>query len=123
MLGVTIGIGEKWPFASENAARQVRKMTGLHIAIITQSIYTMDHPGWLKLKIPELFPNYDSFFYFDSDILLMREWKVEAMFEAMGRPFMAVPDVRDGPVPAECERFNLPHPDWYVWPDPTEWTL
>lgn len=113
MIAVTIGVGEGWKQCAMRAAARVRVMTGLHVEIIDRNDFGDVHPAWLKLKIPELFPKRD-ILYFDSDVLFMRKWDVRGMFEAMGRPFMAVPDVRSQPVLAECQNFGIPFPDWYL---------
>ena len=114
MIAVTIGIGDGWKQAATRAAARVQEMTELAVHIIDRNDFGAAHPAWLKLKIPEMFPAHDEFFYFDSDILMLRHWLAREMFEAMGRPFMAVPDVNSLPVLRECQAFQLPFPDWYV---------
>lgn len=93
MIGVTIGIGEGWRECSQWAALRTQQMTGLQCATIEGSEYGDDfHPSWLKCQILDIFPQYDEFLYFDADIIPLKPWNPQEIFEKNGRKICAVRD-------------------------------
>lgn len=115
MIGVTIGIGKGWQELATAAARRMEDWAGLPCVVIDQDTIGCAHPSWLKCHIPAMFPHDDEFLVFDADILCVREWDPAALFETLGRPFMAVPEPGTNPeVMEECRKWQLAFPDSYL---------
>ena len=90
MTGFVIGIGEGWPGVAAVCARRMEAMTGIKSHVITSDPYNLVHPSWLKCKIPEMFPDEQSYFIFDADILPLKPWRIQILHH---KPtFIAVPD-------------------------------
>lgn len=115
MIAVTIGVGEGWKELAERSALQMAAMTGLETRVIDVDDYGCAHPSWLKCHVHRIFPEEDSFLVFDADVLAIRGWDPEEMFEVMRRPFMAVPEPNANPtLMAECRKWAIGGPDVYV---------
>jgi hypothetical protein len=117
MIGVTIGIGEGWRELAQAAALRMEEMTGIQCFVIEENPreWQAVHPSWLKCHVPAMFPDHDEFLVFDADILAVRPWDPAALFETLGRPFMAVPEPGTNPeVMEECRKWQLAFPDSYL---------
>lgn len=115
MIAVTIGVGEGWKQLAERSAERMAAMTGLETRVIDTDDYGCAHPSWLKCHIHRIFPDVDSFLVFDADVLAIRGWDPEEMFEVMRRPFMAVPEPNANDVLIEeCRDWKLGYPDIYI---------
>lgn len=116
MLGVTIGVGSEWAEVALKASLRMEQMTGINCTVITDEIYKVDHPSWMKCAVVDHSPfkPYDSFMIFDADVICVKPWNPHTLFESMGRPFMAVPDTRDQVVWDECNALGISFPDVYV---------
>jgi hypothetical protein len=114
MIGVTIGTGE-WKKQARDTAHRMEAMTGIPCFVIEEDAYNCAHPSWLKCHIHRIFPNADSFLVFDADILPLRGWEPDTLFEMSGRAFMGVPEPNASPaVLAECKAWGLGYPDTYL---------
>jgi len=114
MIGLCYGIGTHAE-AARFAADQMQYMTGVSCTVIeTNPLAEEVHPSWLKCIAIDLFPEEDSFLVFDADILCLKPWDPEKIFEDLGRPFCAVPDTRDQIVYEECNNLGIPFPDLYI---------
>jgi len=89
-------------------------MTGLECRVITDVFCGAYHPSWQKAKLIDHFPNVDSFLVFDADLICLRRWNPDVLFETLGRPFCAVPDRRTDGVYEECAELSIAFPDIYV---------
>jgi len=115
MLAVTIGIGEEWAALAKVSAERMSALTGLDHVIIQQDDYDCVHPSWLKCHVHRMFPDEDSFLVFDADILCIRPWDPQKLFDQMRRPFMAVPEPSANEyLMEECRDWQLGFPDVYV---------
>jgi len=115
MIGVTIGIGEAWEALAQRTAKRMQSMTGLRCHVINADHFQCAHPSWLKCHVHKIFPDQDSYFIFDSDILPLREWNPRQIFQDMRRPFIGVPEPSFNPdLKEECKKRNLPFPDLYL---------
>jgi hypothetical protein len=76
MIGVTIGLGEKWKEVAEISAREMARHTGISCHVISEAPDDFSfHPSWLKLRVFDLFPGEDEILFFDADILCIRDWE------------------------------------------------
>ena len=115
MMGITIGIGDKWKLVAQRASERMSEMTGLECRIIDDWLGPKyEHAAWLKCRIHKLFPAEDSFFYFDSDIWCVKAWNPEKLFNAFNRDFIAVPAVDNIFIENECRKYELPIGGKYV---------
>lgn len=115
MIGVTIGIGEKWAKLAHATARRMAHTTGLQCHVIEADEFACAHPSWLKCHIHRIFPEEDSFLLFDADILPLRKWNPEGLFRSLRRPFLAVPEPNANPhLIQECADWQLGFPDVYI---------
>jgi hypothetical protein len=116
MIGVTIGIGEGWTALARATARRMSDTTGLRCVVLEEEKDSgVCHPSWLKCLIHRIFPDEDSFLYFDADILPLQVWDPHGLFEDLGRPFCGVPEPNGNPdVVAECTEWGLGYPDTYI---------
>jgi len=115
MIGVTIGIGAEWEALARKTAKRMEDTTGLRCYVITADDYGCTHPSWLKCHIHRIFPDEDSYFVFDSDILPLREWSPRLLFANTRRPFIGVPEPSFNPdIRKECEIHGLGYPDLYI---------
>ncbi len=94
MIGVTIGIGVGWFECAHAAARRMEDKTGLPCTVIEREPLVGEdvHPSWFKHVIHAMFKNCNSFLYFDADMLAMKPWNPEAIFDLNGRRLCAVLD-------------------------------
>lgn len=115
MIGVTIGIGD-YRQSAYHAAVRMSDMTGLKCEVLTHDcgLKELPSPSWLKCAITTIYPKHDSFLVFDSDIICLRKWDPELIFESLGRPFCAALDLNSRSVHRECVTLNLGFPDVYV---------
>lgn len=113
MKGICIATGT-YKDVGKVAADRMAKMTGLDCIVVDEVFATVPHPSWIKTKVIDQFPEIDSFMVFDSDIICLRPWQPEVLFEEMRRPFCAVPDERSAAVLDECMRLKISFPDIYV---------
>jgi lipopolysaccharide biosynthesis glycosyltransferase len=88
MIGVTIGIGDKYKLYAEKAAEAFKKNTGLDVFILdekhldfylpeieSKGIEYLNEKTWyLKFKIFDILPTVDSYVYFDCDWHNIAEW-------------------------------------------------
>lgn len=115
MIGVTIGIGEGWQQLAESKAARMAEMTGLECRVINVDDYGCAHPSWLKCHVHRIFPDEDSFLVFDADILPLRPWDPECLFESLGRPFIGVPEPNANPeLKVEIGEWGLGTSDTYI---------
>lgn len=115
MIGITIGIGEEWAALSRQTAARMRQMTGLECRVIESTTADVAHPSWIKCHVHRMFPEVDSFLLFDADLLPFQPWDPAGMFEAMRRPFIAVPEPNmNDQILAECAAWKLGYPDTYI---------
>jgi hypothetical protein len=114
MIGVTIGTGEPWKAVAEVAAKRMTQMTGLECVVIDERFKPVCHPSWLKCHVIDHFKEQDSFLLFDADIIAIKKWNPQQLFESLGRPFCAVPDMRSDIVFEECNQLGIAFPDCYV---------
>lgn len=115
MIGITIGIGGEWAALARRTAERMEAMTGLPCHVIDHDDFGCSHPSWLKCHVHRIFPNEESFFVFDADILPLRPWDPASMFYTLGRPVMAVPEPNDNPdLLKECQEWCFGYPDCYL---------
>lgn len=116
MIGVCIGVGGRWGRLAAASARRMQEMTGVPCVVMEDAgEWRACHPSWLKSHIHRLFTQENEFLVFDADLLALRPWDPAGMFEAMGRPFMAVPEPNANPVLLEeCREWGLGFPDVYI---------
>jgi len=88
MIGITIGVGEKYKFYAEKAAEAFSENTGMPVVIIgddyldkyaeemsKQVIYhSQERAAYLKYNIFDAFPEENSFVYFDCDWTCVSKW-------------------------------------------------
>ena len=116
MIGVCIGVGGEWAALAEKSAASMEMMTGVKCQVI-RAAYGFDccHPSWLKCHLHRIFPDQEAFLVFDADLLAIRPWDPQGLFEQMGRPFMGVPEPNGNPdVRRECQDWGLGYPDLYL---------
>ena len=113
MIGVVIGT-TGWQEVARMAADRMSQMTGLECRVVTELFCGAFHPSWQKAKLIDYMPDVDSFMVFDADIMCLRPWNPEAIFESLGRPFCAVIDRRTEGVFHECHDLGIGFPDTYV---------
>lgn len=115
MIGVTIGIGPGWKEVAQRAADRMAEKTGLKCHILDSwHGEPYEHPAWVKCRIIDLFPQEDSFFYFDSDIWCLKPWSPEHLFSGFNRDFLAVPAIDNKYLRDECHRYDIPENGKYV---------
>lgn len=115
MIGITIGIGEEWKRLAEKTAARMELMTGVKCHVIDRDDFGCAHPSWLKCHVHKIFPNEDSYFLFDADILPLRGWNPQSLFREMKRAFIGVPEPNfNDEILAECKQWELGFPDIYV---------
>jgi hypothetical protein len=124
MIGVCIATGD-WHPIGVMAAERMQRMTGLECRVISDvggefqnhiayALTKTKHASWLKCGVAGMYSGYDSFLLFDSDIICLRPWSPQRIFEDLGRPFCAVPDDNHENVLQACKRNGLPFPGTYV---------
>jgi hypothetical protein len=116
MIGVTIGIGAAWAALARATAEKMHACTGLRCAVIEEEReIAVCHPSWLKCHLHRMFPDEDSFLYFDADVLPLQMWDPHGLFEDLGRPFCGVPEPNANPeLLEECREWGLGYPDIYL---------
>jgi hypothetical protein len=114
MIGVCIGVGPGWKEAAQLTAARMATTTGLRCVVLDKCDPPVCHPSWLKCHVTSIYPDEDSFLVFDADILPLKPWNPELLFEGLGRPFCACPDRNSPGTLRECQNFGLPWPDWYI---------
>lgn len=114
MIGVVIGIGDKWRSIARASADRMSRMTGLRCEVFDHPYIPTIHPSWQKAFIIQRYAKEDSFLCFDADIICLRQWDPERLFNDLGRAFCAVPDDHSEQVFKECEFLNISFPGIYV---------
>lgn len=113
MLIVCIGVGVEWRQMANLAASRMALMTGLDYVVVSDLFYPACHPSWLKCHLLNRYKGED-LLIMDADIISLKMWNPQRIFEDTGRPFLAVPEPRYQSVLEECEVMGLPFPDIYV---------
>lgn len=81
MIGLTLGITESWREAAHSSAKRMEQATGVECIVVEDWIgEPLNHPSWLKLWLPEAFPE-DDLMIFDADLLALRDWDPEELLE------------------------------------------
>lgn len=118
MLGVVVGIGPVWQECAEEAARRMRRYTGLECAVVSDYPANVQlppdaNPSWLKLWVQEhLFPGED-LLLFDADLFCLKPWDpVEALGShdlawVLAKPFHVQGGFSLPKLKQECERYDL----------------
>ncbi len=93
MIGVTIGVGEKWEMLARLAAESCEESTGLQTFILGADAvkrHGLSTPHHLKYKLFHEFPDADSILYFDADLIFLQPFDARAF--AGRRDFVCVRD-------------------------------
>lgn len=118
MIGVTIGIGEKWKEVAEISAREMQRHTGIPCHVVSELPVDFGfHPSWLKLRVFDLFPSEDEILFFDADILCIKEWQPKPIIYRFGGgefqydvDFSICNDEHSIAVSQECKQFGIDGP-------------
>lgn len=126
MIGVTIGIGDKYLEYAYRAALAFKAHTGLDSYIITdnefnqylseiesQDIKWFNEKTWyLKFKIFDLLPEVSNYVYFDSDWNCINEWN--PLEYADKSEFICVKDrVWNADVMAQAKKLGIPEKEYF----------
>lgn len=104
IVGFCIGVGEGWLDRAKWAIERMEEMTGIRSEIFEGFTGKWYHPSWGKLEIAQL--NTDMMI-FDADILPMKPWNPEALYEQNGKKMLMCRDVASNEVIQECKNFKL----------------
>jgi len=88
MIGITIGVGEKYKFYAGKAAEAFTKYTGMPVLIMDDTHidkyaeemskqvirHSQERAAYLKYNIFDAFPEENSFVYFDCDWMCLSKW-------------------------------------------------
>lgn len=113
MIGVTIGCGDYLEVARVSADR-MEEMTQMPCVVVDKIFKGVPHVTWLKCFLIEHFPHEDSFLYFDADVICLKEWRPEKLFEDLQRSFCAIPNSLDEGSFSESLYCGIPFPFYYV---------
>jgi lipopolysaccharide biosynthesis glycosyltransferase len=113
MIAVTLGVGPVWEDVARFSAARMAAMTGLRTEVVTEVPAGLAHPSWAKCSLLEMFPEEDGFLYFDADLVAMKPWQPELLWESYGRGFCAVAEPYGKAVDMECQSYGL-NPGRYI---------
>jgi hypothetical protein len=106
ILGVTIGIGEKWEEAAKRNAERMEKNIGIECKVVSEDPFGLANPSWLKAYLHQMYPEYDRLIIFDADLISLQPWDAKRVCEEAEGMIAGVIDKGDGVV-AECYNYNI----------------
>ena len=102
VMGVTIGIGDRFLKYACRAAQSVRDNLGIPTAILSEATGD-DFP---KRRLLRMFDHFDgTIFYFDADTIALKSWDIS---DYVGIPeIVCVRDIANSAITADCAEFGL----------------